>query len=63
MSFMITLNAMLGNILRMTCRNVLKIMLEDHVQLFVEDALKDGSEHYFQDHGQDDCLDYVAHVL
>ena len=39
MSFMITFNTMLGNILRMMCRNVLKMMLEDHVEHYVEDDL------------------------
>ena len=41
MSFVIMFNTMLGYILRMRCRSLLKIMLEDPVQHEVEDDLED----------------------
>ena len=63
MSFIIAFNTVLGNILRMMCRNVLKIMLEDPVQHYTEDVLEDDFDHYVQDKGQDECVMYVAHVL
>ena len=63
MSSMITFNTMLGIILRMMCRNTLKIRLEDHVQQYVADDLEHDFEYYFQDNDQDECVDSVAHVL
>jgi len=60
---MLTLNTMLANRLRMMCRNVLQIILEDPVQHHIEDDLEDEFEHYFQDNGQDECLYCVPHVL
>ena len=63
MSFMIAFNTLLGNISGMMCRNILKITLEDHVQHYVEDDLEDYFEHNVQYKNQDECADYLGHVL
>ena len=60
-SFLIISVQCLGTV-RMMCKNILKTMLKEHVQYYVEHALEADFEHCVQDIDYDECVDYVVHA-